>query len=121
SGLEASSAFGGGVLVSTEGSFTMTNCTLAGNQSVGDGLSQGWGGGLHVYYLSGAGSVANSIIAGNQAPSAPDVYNGLSLSGGHNLIGDGIYSNFSDGENGDRVGSAADPFNAMLAALADNG
>jgi hypothetical protein len=73
--------------------------------------------------------VTNSIIAanfdtpGNAGPQsvAADVA-GMFDSGGHNLISDGSGGvGFSNGVNGDQVGTRASPLDARLAPLADNG
>jgi hypothetical protein len=74
--------------------------------------------------------VLNTIIAGNidlspSDGSNPDcsAINGSVVSDGHNLIGDptGCNASFTNGINGDQVGSAMTPLNALLAPLAFNG
>lgn len=112
-------AFGGAVFVSLDGDFAMTNCTVMQNTSSGVAGATGWGGGLHVYFLGGTGMVANSIIAGNTAQNGPDVYNGLLISGGNNLIGDGSYSAFTNGLSDDQVGSSSAPLDARLGPIGD--
>lgn len=74
--------------------------------------------------------VMNTIIAGNidafpTDGSNPDCanVNGSVVSDGHNLIGDptGCAASFTNGINGDQVGSAMTPLNALLGPLASNG
>jgi hypothetical protein len=69
----------------------------------------------------------NVLAAGNRDDAAtgsvlPDVATfGTALSEGHNLIGDGTGSSFTDGEHGDQVGTAAQPLDARLSSLNDDG
>ena len=42
-------------------------------------------------------------------------------SGGHNLIGDGTGTGFTNGVNGDIVGTATNPIDPKLGALSNNG
>src|SRR5262249_16880998 len=67
-------------------------------------------------------SIRNTIVARNVADvSDPDVSGGF-VSGGHNLIGDGTGSNdFTNGVNGDIVGTAASPIDPRLGPLQNNG
>lgn len=127
----ASGSLGGGIEVS-QGTFLATNVTLSGNTAgtSGGGIAAsraitfqnvtitdntaGTGAGVHA---QGAGSVdvRNSIIAGNN--TSPDV-NGTFVSSGNNLIGNvGTASGFTDGVNGDQVGSGI----LNLGGLQDNG
>ncbi|MGH7169237.1 MAG: Ig-like domain repeat protein, partial [Gemmataceae bacterium] len=65
-------------------------------------------------------SLVNSIVAGNTAPTNPDVdgnFNDL----GHNFIGDGTGGDFINGVNGDLVGDSYNPLNPMLGPLQNNG
>ncbi len=60
-------------------------------------------------------------MAENLASSDPDV-EGTFNSQGNNLIGDkGTASGFTDGVNGDQVGTAGSPVDPMLDSLQDNG
>jgi len=75
--------FGGGLSLSG-GSALILNATITanrGNEGAGGGILLEQGGNL---------SVANSIVAGNIAEGAPEIYfqSGTLTSGGHNLIGD---------------------------------
>ncbi|WP_432256753.1 choice-of-anchor Q domain-containing protein [Limimaricola sp. AA108-03] len=66
----------------------------------------------------GVTRIASSIIAGNGAADTTE-NGGTAISLGHNLVGDG--SIFSDGINGDIVGTIALPVAPFLSPLADNG
>jgi hypothetical protein len=59
----------------------------------------------------------NTILAGNAAPSAPDL-SGTVTSQGHNLIGDGTGG--SGYVSTDLVGTAANPIDPKLGPLQDN-
>lgn len=88
------------------------DCTITGNSAdlQGGGLYSATG-------ISLSGS--NSIVAGNQAPSAPDVGGGGYSNGGYNLIGIGgpgqSYGSL------DQVGTTDAPIDAGLAPLDDYG
>jgi predicted outer membrane repeat protein len=105
---------GGGVFASTA---TLVNCTVAENLAH-------TGGGL--YRAGGGASFAlkNTIVALNLIDfngSGPDL-SGDFTSQGHNLIGDGSGGiGFTDGTNGDFVGSSANPIDPKLGPLANNG
>ncbi|HEY0347214.1 MAG TPA: choice-of-anchor Q domain-containing protein, partial [Pyrinomonadaceae bacterium] len=109
--------FGGGIYRSS-GTLTLTNSTLSGN-SVSGGIGNDGGG---IYNNSGATPKAlNTIIAKNTAGNGPDV-NGTFTSLGHNLIGISNGSTgFTNGQNGDRVGTTAAPIDPLLAALGNYG
>ena len=66
---------GGGIL--SEGTLTLNSCTLSGNRA-------GNGGG--VFINSGTFNSSNTIVAGNTAPTNPDV-SGTITAGDYNLIG----------------------------------
>lgn len=112
SGNEASS--GGGIYNDEEGSMEITNATIFNNNAI-------TGGGI-LNAIDGFVSIANSIVAGNFSTSpGPDV-SGAFFSRGNNLIGvEGISSGFTDGVNGDQVGSFATPVTPGLGGLQDNG
>jgi predicted outer membrane repeat protein len=128
---------GGGIVTAVA---TLTNSTVSGNGANGDG------GGIHTASLTllnatitannahdgggvfvrsgGTTSVRNTLIAGNFIDLdgiGPDLA-GTVTSGGHNLIGDGSGSTgFTNGVNGDMVGTAANPIDPRLGPLANNG
>lgn len=106
---------GGGVLVSG-GTVQIANCTLSNNSATA-------GGGISA--LGGAVSLINTIVAGNNPlspPAANSDVEGTFASPGHNLIGISNGTNgFSNGVNGDKVGTIAAPTNPLLGSLKDNG
>jgi hypothetical protein len=122
-------ASGGGVYFGKGATGTLTNVTVAGNQANLTGpVGTGEGGGLD----NNNGSVqdvtlVNTVVAGNTiitsagSPQSPDI-RGQFISGGHNLLG------IADGVNdpgfhaaGDMAGSLANPLNAKLGPLQNNG
>jgi Right handed beta helix region len=108
----------GGIFSS--GTLSLTSCTVSGNAAVGDPNAGGNGGGI--YFYSGTAHLANTIVAGNTTDGAgPDIF-GAGISDGYNLIriGDGS-SGFTNGVNHDQVGTSANPTNASLGPLRNNG
>jgi hypothetical protein len=106
-GLNFGEGGGGGV-----GGFiqlTVTGCTISGNST--SGLTNRGGGGIY------GGTLKNTIVAGNRAPSSSDVV--AILSQGHNLIGDG--SGATGFDPTDLVGTSANPIDPMLGPFQDNG
>jgi hypothetical protein len=105
--LSHNSAYSSGGGIWNSGSLTLTSSTLSGNSVSG---SQGGGG---IYRFSGTVTTRNSIIAGNMAPTAPDLSGSLG-SLGYNLIGN------------TQGGSGFDPtdllnIDPLLGPLQDNG
>lgn len=118
-----------GAGVANFGTLTIKNSTIAINN--GDGL-----------YNSGVATIVNSTFSGNtvrgitnsanttsirntivatNAPGQDDV-NGNFISRGHNLIGRSPAGNgFTNGSNGDQVGTSASPINPLLAVLGNYG
>src|SRR6266850_7748592 len=140
----SSGSSGGGAIANTStGTLTLTNCTLAFNNTSGDGGA--------VYASSGTINILNSTIAGNSAMSASANGGGLASNGGsidvlntivamnsadttgqdifgtftsqgHNLISDGTGGlGFTNGTNGDQVGTTAAPIDARLDLPTNNG
>ena len=104
---------GGGIFATTA---TLLNCTIVENiANNGGGVSHNGGGTL---------SVRNTIIALNLvgfAGAGPDVF-GSFTSQGHNLIGDATGSTgFTNGVNGDIVGTAENPIDPSSARSQNNG
>jgi hypothetical protein len=110
---------GGGVFNSIA-SLTLTNATVASNTATNEDMT-GRGGGIR--NIGGATNLKNTLVANNTASIEPDVSTPAEFpanSGGNNLIGDANGANgFTNGENGDIVGVAADAL--LIGALADNG
>jgi len=102
-----------GGLLNFSGTTTITNCTISGNT-----VTNSSDGGV---FSGGTTNVRNTIIALNTAAFDPDVGANFT-SQGHNLIGksDGS-TGFSDGVNGDQVGSIASPLDPELGPLRNNG
>ncbi|MBD2013333.1 DUF4347 domain-containing protein [Microcoleus sp. FACHB-53] len=140
----------GGGIYHQSGTFTVSNSTVSGNRSnnngggiyndlsgavmnllnstitnnIADNDNNGSGNGGGVARNTGTVNVKNTIIAGNfDSPNAntatenPDV-SGIFNNQGNNLIGINTGSNFVAGG---LIGSAANPVDALLAPLANNG
>ncbi len=100
---------GGGI----RGTLTVTNSTIAGNSAGRDG------GGIH-----GSGvTLHNTIVAGNTAgEEGTDVDGPLEDTSSHNLIGDDSdMSGIVHGENGNLVGTAADPIDPRFVRMPSPG
>ena len=97
-----------------DNALTITNSTISGNVAIGD---TGIGGGI---YGGGYGDLEvrldNTIVAGNMASSVGQDINipQYTLYGSYNLIGDGTGQTFVDGINGNQVGAAESPIDAMF-------
>jgi predicted outer membrane repeat protein len=128
----------GGGIWSEVGMLTVANSTIQGNVALdGGGIYSGgiyarsgtissstisqnsatFGGGIEI---TGAAIIhlRNTLVAGNAAPSSPDVA-GLLSSLGHNLIGDGTGGSGFAGT--DLVGTSTSPIDPLLAPLGDYG
>ncbi len=107
---------GGGIFNSVAG-LIITNSTIGFNEATGN-----TGG---VRNIGGVSNLKNTIIAGNTAPSNPDVGASLEFafnSGGNNFIGNGTGGEgFANGVNNDRVGSDTNPIDPLLSPLQNNG
>lgn len=94
---------------------TVTNTTISENSA-----SQGGG----IANSGGTMALANTVLAGNTARTAPDCAGTLSDGQGshsNNLIGIGDGCGLSNGSNGDQVGSVVGLLNPSLGPLAANG
>jgi hypothetical protein len=101
-------------------SLRLTNCTITNNTATAGGSASG----LHTNNQSNSSpqnaKVRNTIIAGNTGTS-PELL-GFFTSEGNNLIGKSDGTNgFSNGSNGDKVGTVALPLDPLLGPLANNG
>jgi CSLREA domain-containing protein len=113
-------ASGGGIFNVTTGPINIVNSTISGNSAPG---GAGAGGGIHNNSASPVISLKNTIVALNTAGSGtgPDLV-GPMTSQGNNLIGKNNGSTgFTNGSNGDIVGTIAAPINPLLGLLANNG
>ncbi|MBW4442205.1 MAG: DUF4347 domain-containing protein [Plectolyngbya sp. WJT66-NPBG17] len=108
-----SSGTAGGIGNDSDSTLSLLNATIANNtaSSGGGGISRG----------SGTVNIKNTLIANNTHATSPDV-RGVFVNQGNNLIsrGDGS-TDFTNGANGNIVGTIAAPVNAFLAPLANNG
>lgn len=94
---------------------TLLNCTLTGNTG-GGGLRTS--GGSNFTVLT---QLKNTLAAANTGANFSTLGTNATLtSQGHNLDSDGS-SGFGNGVGGNLVGTAGNPINALLAALANNG
>uniref|UniRef100_UPI003564C6E5 DUF7948 domain-containing protein n=1 Tax=Stieleria sp. TaxID=2795976 RepID=UPI003564C6E5 len=101
---------GGGIY--TRGSASFQNVTVTNNSATA-------GGGI--FESGSTPTVRNILVAGNTAATDDDLA-GIFSSLGNNLIGDvGTASGFTDGVNGDQVGSGGSPIDPLLGVLTDNG
>jgi hypothetical protein len=126
-----SARFGGGV--ANEGTLVVLNSTITGNSVSGFGAM---GGGIFEPAFGRSITLHDTIVAGNAArngargpdfagtvkPSVLVVIAGVTYNEGFNLIGDGTGSKgFTNGLNGDQVGTARSPISARLGVLENNG
>ena len=114
---------GGGI--ANRGTLYLVSSTVSGNvaDDAGDG-AYGSGGGLDIATSSPSLTfIANSIVAGNTAVTAPDIATSPTsqLSTSVALIGDGTGSGQVDGAGGSRVGTSSARIDPRLGPLASNG
>ncbi len=118
------SAVGNGGGIEAAGrSTTVNDSTVTGN------VSQGQGGGLAV--TSATFTLNNTVVAGNQANSnggmnfqgtAPDVSATVTTGSGNFIgVGDASLVGITNGQSGNRVGTAASPLSPLLGPLQNNG
>jgi CSLREA domain-containing protein len=146
-------AKGGGIYngsgLGNQGTATLTNSTVSGNNATGiltsgiggiynepggstltltnatvtGNTAAGIGSGVAGVY-NGSGSTANlgnSIVAKNTSASMAQDLNGAFTSQGYNLIGESTGNGLTNAINGDQVGTAGSPIDPLLGPLADNG
>jgi len=116
---------GGGVAVNSS-TATLTNVTVTNNHADNDTNSAGNGGGLSA--TSSNVTLRNTIVAGNfrggiSSTTRDDVNGAITATSKKNLIGDGTgMTGISNGDaNGNQVGSAGSPIDALLGKLIYNG
>jgi len=119
----SSAGQGGGVYNDGAGTLTATNATITNNRSDSDNSGAEQGGGI--FRNAGTVTLKNTIVAGNfrgTGTTRDDVSGAVDASSSFNLIGDGTnMTGITNGSNGNQVGSAGSPINALLGALAANG
>ncbi|HEY0657074.1 MAG TPA: choice-of-anchor Q domain-containing protein, partial [Pyrinomonadaceae bacterium] len=104
--------FGGAITAFNQ--ITLNNVTMVNNRA------NIYGGAI--YNENVAVTLRNTIIANNTASSGPNVYGLGYASRGSNLIANAANSvGFTNGVNGDKVGSATVPINPLLGVLANKG
>ena len=101
----------------------LANLTISNNTADFDDDGVGAGGGISQLATSSTITVRNTIIALNSAMGNNSAdCDGSFVSDGYNLIGNGSGCNgFSQGVNGDQVGTATTPIDPLLLPLSDNG
>jgi hypothetical protein len=139
-------AFGGGIYNDVSSTMTLTNSTVSGNTANNGGIFN-FGGTLNLTsvtvtnnratntncttcagginnFNSGIANLNNTIVAGNFNANAgsPDFFGAISSTSSFNIIGNGLgTTGITNGTNGNQVGTPANPIDARLAPLADNG
>ena len=112
---------GGGI--NSGGTLTLNNSTITNNRSDSDNSGGEQGGGI--FRAGGTITLRNTIVSGNFRGTGTirdDVSGALDATSSFNLIGDGTnMTGITNGSNGNQVGSAGAPINALLAALANYG
>ena len=122
----------GGGITNTIGNSTIINSTITSNTAINGGGVFNFEGVVPVASgvnipITTTSTVTSSIIAGNTDNNDIGGGDGTTIggdfiSGGNNLIGNGDgAAGFTNGVNGDIVGTTANPVNSLLGALADNG
>ena len=112
----ANNVGGSGGGIDNRGTANVTNSTITNNTAINtDFVSFGGG-------INGTATVTSSIIAGNNGEDLSSTLDSTFNSGGNNLIGNvGDADGFTDGVNGDIVGTADNPIDPGLGELQDNG
>jgi hypothetical protein len=116
------------------GTLDLRNVTVAGNTAEdslggvggsgtppgtpGSGQTGEGGGGIQLAYATV--DALNCLFANNTAAVHPD-FSGNFASASYTCLRDGTGSNLVNGVNGNQLGSAAQPLDALLGPLADNG
>jgi hypothetical protein len=109
---------GGGGIDNNHGTLSLDSCTIAGN-SADTGNSAAGGGG--VQNVSGSSAdVVNTLIAGNTTNQVGGDVNGAFTSNGFNLVRNRTGSTGFNTTT-DQTGTAANPLNASLGPLQNNG
>lgn len=108
----------GGGFHNNGGAVTVVNTTIFGNSVVASGA----GGGIFNALVTGAFSLKNTIVAGNTATSNRDISGSGFSNQGNNLIGTaGTVTAFTNGVNGNIVGTNLAPIDPLLGPLQANG
>lgn len=121
---ENSARLDGGGIYHTGGTIILTNMTVTRNHSDSDNNGTGAGGGIRPD--AGAVTLHNSLVAGNFRGSGTtardDLIGSFITSSSFNLIGDGTgMTGLTNGTNGNRVGTFANPIDPRLGPLVSYG
>jgi filamentous hemagglutinin family protein len=111
----------GGGLNSSQGDFRLNNVTVANNQADANNDGIGRGGGIYALLPptpTPAIQLNNTIVAANQAPTAPDV-SGEFIDQGNNLIG--INDSATGFSLSTLIGTSAAPIDPLLSPLGSYG
>lgn len=112
-----------GGAIESVGSTTLTNCTITLNaaaQQFTSGQTRNGGGGVANFgNFFSTPTLRNTIVAGNDSPTNPEVA-GEIFSNGYNLIGDGTGGTIMP-MDGDQIGTSDAPIDPLLGPLQDNG
>jgi predicted outer membrane repeat protein len=86
---------------------TVTACTISGNSATTSG------GGIKGFVL-----LDSSIVAGNAAPTGPDISGSAATGSSYNLVGNGSgVTGLTHGVNNNQVGTSGSPINPLLTQL----
>ena len=109
---------GGGIYNANNSTTSLLSCTVAFNSNTR-------GGGVFNSSTGTTFNVQNTIIAQNTATNRGPNGDGTFVSQGFNLIGNvgnnGVMNGFTNGTNGDIIGTNVSPINPLLNPLANNG
>lgn len=107
------SSYTGGIIQISTSNLQISNSTITGNQ----------GGGLYIGGCQMPCKIINTIIAGNTSTNTTldFISNSVNYTGFYNLIGNGSGYRFTNGTDGNIVGTADAPVNPQLSPLGDYG
>ena len=124
SGNIAALSFGGGITLAS-GTLTITSSTISNNRADPNGTAGGAGGGIFRSVSASTTLLNNTIVAGNfrgSGTTRDDLNGSFSTSSSNNLVGDGTgETGLTNGTNGNKVGTSANPIDPLLAALGNYG
>ena len=110
----------GGGIVNTSANFSLLSVTVTRNGLTGNNCTNCTGG----IYNSGTATLRNTLVAGNTNlnGSPADFLGTIAAASSFNLLGVNTgTTGITNGTNNNQVGTAADPINARLGVLANNG
>ncbi len=123
-GLVGGNGFGGGISLLGSNQWRLANLTVtdnvitAGSGTQTNGMSQGGG----IYFREeNTPDFRNTIVAENVAETGTDIFGDFPISFNNLIRIGGGFTGFSNGMNGNQVGTASAPIDPMLGPLSDNG